>query len=132
MATAAHPIDTQDEITNPNIVKVVFDKNGRALYFSRAPIPFNRDQTHQQAWRHIGIYAYRAAFLKRYHLLPSSELEQIECLEQLRVMQNGDNIMLTTIDYDPGLGVDTQSDLDNIRQLFSAQSLHTRSSNTEN
>lgn len=119
MSTAAHLIDDALEIDNPNVVKVVFDQQGKALYFSRAAIPFDRDDEGRQAWRHIGIYAYRAGFLKRYQQLLPSNLEQSEKLEQLRVMDNGESIVVESIDYDPGIGVDTQDDLDRVRELLS-------------
>ena len=115
MSTAAHAIENQADIDNPNVVKVVFDQDGKALYFSRAAIPFDRDGDGRKAWRHIGIYAYRAGFLKRYHQLIPSVLEQSEKLEQLRVMDNGESIVVQTIDYDHGIGVDTQQDLDHVR-----------------
>ena len=118
MSTAAHLIDDQEEIQNPNVVKVVFDQFGKALYFSRSVIPYDRDNSGITAWRHIGIYAYRAEFLKRYHLLKVSALEQNEKLEQLRVMDNGESIMVETIDYDSGIGVDTQQDLDRVRAII--------------
>jgi len=119
MATAAHPLTNHVDIENPNIVKVVFDQSGKALYFSRAPIPYDRDGVTSSAWKHVGIYAYRASFLKRYNALAASEMEQIENLEQLRVLDNGDTIMVEAVDYDAGIGVDTQDDLDKVRQLFS-------------
>lgn len=118
MSTAAHLIDDVDDLRNPNVVKVVFNQQGKALYFSRATIPFSRDNTHSEAWRHIGIYAYRSEFLKRYSQLKPSNLEQSEKLEQLRVMDNGENILVESINYDAGIGVDTQDDLDKVRELF--------------
>lgn len=120
MSTAAHLIDDAEEISNPNVVKVVFDQLGRALYFSRSTIPHDRDHSGSNVWRHIGIYAYRAEFLKRYHLLKPSALEKSEKLEQLRVMDNGETILVETIDYDSGIGVDTQEDLDRVRQLLTS------------
>jgi len=97
---------------------VVFDSLGKALYFSRAPIPYARDQRIGNAWHHIGIYAYRASFLKRYHRLAPSMLEQTESLEQLRVLENGESIMVTRVDYDTGIGVDTLEDLERARILM--------------
>ena len=118
MSTAAKAIKDQADIDNPNVVKVVFNRHGRALYFSRAPIPFARDKRHSDAWHHIGIYAYRVSFLKRYDQLLTSGLEQTECLEQLRVLDNGDDIMVETVDYDTGIGVDTPEDLERVRRLM--------------
>ncbi|MFT6408843.1 MAG: 3-deoxy-manno-octulosonate cytidylyltransferase (CMP-KDO synthetase) [Arenicella sp.] len=119
MSTAAKEIDNEADIANPNIVKVVFSRAGRALYFSRAPIPYARDQRVGNAWHHIGIYAYRASFLKRYDQLLDSAIEQTECLEQLRVLDNGDSIMVETVDYDTGVGVDTAEDLERVISLMS-------------
>ncbi len=124
MSTAAHKITSDADFKNPNIVKVVIDQTGRALYFSRSAIPFTRDnsltQTSTQAWHHIGVYAYRAEFLKRYSKLKPSALEQSESLEQLRVMDNGETIMVQTIDYDAGIGVDTPEDLELVRRRLSS------------
>ena len=119
MSTAAKAINKQSDIDNPNVVKVVFSRAGKALYFSRAPIPYARDQRYTNAWHHIGIYAYRASFLKRYDQLVRSSIEQTESLEQLRVLDNGDDIMVETIDYDTGIGVDTAEDLERARALMS-------------
>ena len=119
MSTAAHQINDVEEINNPNVVKVVFNQQAQALYFSRSCIPHDRDQNDAKIWRHVGIYAYRADFLKRYHLLASSELEESEKLEQLRVMDNGETILVAAIDYDTGIGVDTQEDLEKVRNIFS-------------
>jgi 3-deoxy-manno-octulosonate cytidylyltransferase (CMP-KDO synthetase) len=118
MSTAAKAIETEDDLNNPNVVKVVFAQNGRALYFSRAGIPFARDKRTAKAWHHIGIYAYRSEFLKRYDRLQSSTLEQTESLEQLRVLDNGNDIMVETVDFDTGVGVDTPEDLDKVRALL--------------
>ncbi|MCH8538534.1 MAG: 3-deoxy-manno-octulosonate cytidylyltransferase, partial [Alkalimonas sp.] len=97
MATLAVPMQHEDEIRNPNSVKVVTDQQGYALYFSRSVIPYDRDQQFQQQLaqhyqRHIGIYAYRAGFIRRYVSWPVSSLEQIESLEQLRVLWHGEAI----------------------------------------
>jgi len=119
MATAAKAIDNQSDIDNPNVVKVVFSRAGKALYFSRASIPYARDERYTNAWHHIGVYAYRASFLKRYDQLVRSSIEQTESLEQLRVLDNGDDIMVETIDYDTGIGVDTAEDLERVRALMS-------------
>ena len=118
MSTAARKISDPALIEDPNVVKVVFARSGRALYFSRAAIPFARDERSADAWHHIGIYAYRAEFLKRYHQLAPSAIEQTESLEQLRVLDNGGEIMVEAIEYDPGIGVDTAEDLERVRSLM--------------
>ena len=126
MSTAAHVIDTPDELDNPNVVKVVLDAAGRALYFSRAPIPWWRDaRAHGSAalpdpppLRHIGLYAYQAGFLRRFPLLASSPLEQVEALEQLRVLWHGERIAVHVSASRPGPGVDTPEDLARVRALF--------------
>jgi len=126
MATACHPIHDEAAMRNPNIVKAVLDKDGNALYFSRAPIPYPRDAfAHNTALpanlpvlRHIGIYAYRASFLRAYSQLAPAAIEQIESLEQLRVLWHGYKIGVTiTQDAPPG-GVDTEADLLLARELF--------------
>jgi len=121
MSTAARAIEEQADIDNPNVVKVVFDQNGRALYFSRAPIPYAREERYTNAWHHIGIYAYRSSFLKRYDQLARSAIEQTESLEQLRVLDNGDAIMVETVDYDTGIGVDTADDLERVRRIMAGK-----------
>jgi 3-deoxy-manno-octulosonate cytidylyltransferase (CMP-KDO synthetase) len=121
MASACHPIHDEAAFLNPNIVKVVMDGSGHALYFSRAPIPYPRDEQHKQqivAHRHIGIYAYRVGFLKQYADLSVTALEQIESLEQLRVLYHGYKIAMSITDNAPASGVDTQADLDFVRQQF--------------
>ena len=127
MATAAHPILDAADVFNPNVVKVVLDKAGRALYFSRATIPWHRDAFAQtQAslplgyapLRHIGLYAYRNAFLQAYPKLEPAPLEAIEALEQLRVLWHGYPIAVhVTQDAPPG-GVDTPDYLARVRQHF--------------
>jgi 3-deoxy-manno-octulosonate cytidylyltransferase (CMP-KDO synthetase) len=117
MATACHAIHDEISLLNPNIVKVVIDCNSNALYFSRAPIPYPRDEIHKlaiQAYRHIGIYAYRVGFLNK----KPSALEKIESLEQLRVLFHGYKIGVAITQNAPASGVDTQSDLDYVRSLF--------------
>ena len=114
------------ELANPNIVKVVCDRAGRALYFSRAPIPWWRDGSTAGApaigplapLRHIGIYAYRAAFLRRFPSLPVSPLETIESLEQLRVLWHGERIAVHLSEHAAGIGVDTPEDLQRVRDLL--------------
>ena len=126
MSTAAHALSTIDELHNPNIVKVVLDAQSRALYFSRAPIPWWRDGhargeanlSEPRPLRHIGIYAYRAGFLRSFPTLAHSPLEHIEALEQLRVMWHGHHIAVHITDADPGPGVDTPDDLERVRALF--------------
>jgi len=127
MATAAHPIDRAEEIFNPNVVKVVLDRADRALYFSRATIPWHRDGFAQSAnmappgyrpLRHIGLYAYSNAFLQEYPRLALSPLEQIEALEQLRVLWHGYPIAVHVTPDAPAAGVDTPEDLERVRQYF--------------
>jgi 3-deoxy-manno-octulosonate cytidylyltransferase (CMP-KDO synthetase) len=121
MATACHAIHDEAALLNPNIVKVVMDVHGNALYFSRSPIPYPRDEVYKniiQAHRHIGIYAYRVGFLKQYAKLAVTELEKIESLEQLRVLHHGYKIGVTVTANAPESGVDTQADLDYVRNLF--------------
>lgn len=126
MSTAAHPIADRSEFDNPNVVKVVLDAAGRALYFSRAPIPWWRDGRASGApalqspapLRHIGLYAYRAGFLRRFPSLPAAPLEQLESLEQLRVLWHGERIAVHVTDSAPGPGVDTPEDLARVRALF--------------
>ncbi|CAI8165305.1 MAG: 3-deoxy-manno-octulosonate cytidylyltransferase [Pseudidiomarina mangrovi] len=118
MATLAVPIESVDEVMSPHAVKVVTDVNGYALYFSRAPIPYERDALGQQQLgaladyrRHIGIYAYRAGFVWRYVEWPASPLEQIESLEQLRVLWYGERIHVAEAIKAPPAGIDTPADL---------------------
>jgi 3-deoxy-manno-octulosonate cytidylyltransferase (CMP-KDO synthetase) len=127
MSTAAHAINTLADYCNPNVVKVVLDAAQRALYFSRAPLPWWRDGHAQgitalpaqpQALRHIGLYAYRAGFLRGFPGLPPSPLEQCESLEQLRVLWHGLRIAVHVTPHAPGPGVDTPEDLAHVRALF--------------
>ena len=128
MATLAHPIHDHADFINPNVVKVVADEAGYAVYFSRAPIPWPRDAfaAHADmpqelgALRHIGLYAYRAGFLRAYAGLAPSPLERHEMLEQLRVIWHGHRISLGITPTAPAPGVDTPEDLERVRQLFSA------------
>lgn len=122
MATACHQIHDEATFLNPNAVKVVMDAEGHALYFSRSPIPYPRDEQYKQtiaAYRHIGIYAYRVGFLKQYAQLSATTLEKIESLEQLRVLHHGYNIAVAITKNAPASGVDTQADLDAVRAHFS-------------
>jgi 3-deoxy-manno-octulosonate cytidylyltransferase (CMP-KDO synthetase) len=127
MATAAHTISDIEEAFNPNVVKVVLDKAGRALYFSRATIPWHRDgfalsrdamPAAYAPLRHIGLYAYRNAFLQEYPQLSISPLEQLEALEQLRVLWHGVPIAVHVTPHAPVTGVDTPEDLARVRQFF--------------
>ena len=126
MATVAHAIDDAAEFANPNVVKVVIDALDRALYFSRAPIPWWRDAPasgsavlpQPRPLRHVGIYAYRAGFLRRFPSLPPAPPEQIEALEQLRVLWHGERIAVHVSAERPGPGVDTPQDLERVRALF--------------
>ncbi|HEV2611219.1 MAG TPA: 3-deoxy-manno-octulosonate cytidylyltransferase [Noviherbaspirillum sp.] len=127
MATAAHPIDEIADIFNPNVVKVVLDKAGRALYFSRATVPWHRDgfaasreavPPGYRPLRHIGLYAYNNAFLQTYPTLDASPLEQIEALEQLRVLWHGYSIAVHLTPGAPAGGVDTPEDLIRVRRSF--------------
>jgi 3-deoxy-manno-octulosonate cytidylyltransferase (CMP-KDO synthetase) len=124
MATCAHPIDNAADAFNPNVVKVVLDKAGRALYFSRATIPWHRDAFAQSQdmlpagyapLRHIGLYAYSNAFLQAYPALEPAPLESIEALEQLRVLWHGYPIAVHITGSAPAAGVDTPEDLARVR-----------------
>lgn len=113
MATLCEPITTIEDYTNPNIVKVVFDKNNTALYFSRSPIPSDRDGgLPNEVYRHIGLYAYRAGYLQTFSALPSCQLEKTEALEQLRVLHDGGRIHVEPAVADAGIGIDTAEDLE--------------------
>jgi 3-deoxy-manno-octulosonate cytidylyltransferase (CMP-KDO synthetase) len=101
------------DIPNPNAVKVVTDLNGKALYFSRATIPFDRDRTGPRYFKHLGLYAYRKAALDRFVTLPESSLEKTERLEQLRFLENGISIYVGETPYD-SIGVDTEEDLQRV------------------
>lgn len=118
MATLCEPIRDEAEWRDPNIVKVVFAADGRALYFSRAPIPWASPGTVPGcAFRHIGIYAYRAGFLLAYTQLPPPELEKTEKLEQLRALHHGFRIRVAKACAPAGIGVDSPADLDRARRL---------------
>lgn len=130
MATAAHPLSAPDDFFNTNVVKVVCDSRGRALYFSRAPIPWDRDRfassrdefpANFPARRHIGLYAYRVSFLRRFGQLAVSPLERCESLEQLRALWHGYPIQVVSVDHAPVPGVDTPEDLERVRRLFDAE-----------
>ncbi|MCA6965891.1 3-deoxy-manno-octulosonate cytidylyltransferase [Pectobacterium carotovorum] len=128
MATLAVPIETSEEAFNPNAVKVVTDAEGYALYFSRATIPWDREHFAQSKetigdhfLRHIGIYAYRAGFVRRYVSWAPSQLEQIELLEQLRVLWYGEKIHVAVAKAVPSVGVDTPEDLARVRHVMASQ-----------
>jgi 3-deoxy-manno-octulosonate cytidylyltransferase (CMP-KDO synthetase) len=132
MATAAHPIDNMADMLNPNVVKVVLDSGGRAMYFSRAAIPWHRDSfsladatatgdgtaPQGRPLRHIGLYAYTNRFLQRYPTLPPSPLESIEALEQLRVLWHRIPIAVHITHGTPAPGIDTPEDLERARKHF--------------
>jgi len=125
MSTAAHTIDNEADYANPNVVKVVLDAAGRALYFTRASVPFWRDGPRGAVpapppLRHMGLYGYRAGFLRLYPTLPAAPIEQLEQLEQLRVLWHGERIAVHVSDHAPGAGVDTPADLERVRALFAA------------
>jgi 3-deoxy-manno-octulosonate cytidylyltransferase (CMP-KDO synthetase) len=128
MSTVAHSIEDAADFRNPNVVKVVLDAAQRALYFSRASIPWWRDAPRDDQGqaalasppplRHVGLYGYRAAFLRRFPTLEPSPLERIESLEQLRVLWHGERIAVHVCAEAPGIGVDTPADLERVRALF--------------
>jgi 3-deoxy-manno-octulosonate cytidylyltransferase (CMP-KDO synthetase) len=127
MGTAAHAIHDLAEFTNPNVVKVVMDARQLALYFSRAPIPWWRDGQQDGSFkalpspaplRHIGIYSYRASFLRQFPQLPAAPIETLESLEQLRALWHGHRIAVHVTDAAPGPGVDTPADLERVRGIF--------------
>lgn len=132
ISTACHALQDRAEMFNPNVVKVVLDRDGYALYFSRAPIPWARDAwanaspltPHPSlpdgfpAFRHVGIYAYRAGFLKIYGTLSPAAIEQYEALEQLRALWHGYRISVALTSTAPAAGVDTMEDLERVRSLF--------------
>lgn len=124
MSTAAHAIDNWADFINPNVVKVVLNAQGVALYFSRAPIPHWRDQAlagtlpKPAPLRHIGIYGYRVGFLRQFPRLAQAPLEVTEALEQLRAMWHGHKIAVYVSDHAPGPGVDTPEDLERVRRII--------------
>lgn len=133
MATAAHAIQNTDDFFNPDVVKVVITKSMQAMYFSRAPIAWWRDGMRPSAsgtitavlpdpapLRHVGIYAYRVGFLRRFSALEQSPLEKVEALEQLRVLWHGERIAVHTTFTSPAAGVDTPQDLARVRALLAS------------
>lgn len=130
IATCACAIHDSDGLFNPNIVKVVCNQAGQALYFSRAPIPWARDALADggrrvadglPALHHIGLYAYRAGFLRRFPELPIGPLERFESLEQLRALEHGYRIVVRQSDSMPAAGVDTADDLERVRRIYRQQ-----------
>jgi 3-deoxy-manno-octulosonate cytidylyltransferase (CMP-KDO synthetase) len=129
IATLCTPISTLEEFLDPNAVKVVSDSNGAALYFSRAPIPWNRDgaprgltsqSSFTGAYRHLGIYAYRVAALREMSQTPPSDLERTEKLEQLRALQMGMRVAVAVATIAPPAGIDTPEDLERVRATLTA------------
>lgn len=128
MATAAHPLEDLADLHNPNVVKVVLDQQQRALYFSRAAIPWWRDRPvvpgaampMQSALRHIGLYAYRAGYLRQFPALSAAPIELTESLEQLRVLWHGGRIAVHLTPSAPAAGVDTPEDLLRVQRIFQA------------
>jgi len=115
IATLCHRIETIQEYDDPNVVKVTKNAKGRALYFSRSSLPYIRDVNvkvlkENEVFRHVGIYAYRVHYLKQFIKMPASPLENIEKLEQLRALENGDEIAIDACCENPGIGVDTMND----------------------
>ena len=131
MSTAAHAIDSAADFGNPNVVKLVLDARGHAMYFSRAPIPWWRDgrapndgpavPTSPAPLRHIGIYGYRAGFIRTFPTLSPAPIETTEALEQLRALWHGFRIAVHVSDHSPGPGVDTPEDLARVRALFAGR-----------
>ena len=124
MSTLCEPIHALEEFQRDSIVKVVMSKFNEALYFSRSPIPYDRDGAkqavatlHQQAFRHLGLYAYRVSLLQNYVTWDMGQLEQLESLEQLRVLENGHRIAIQVATVNLPPGVDTQSDLDRLNAM---------------
>jgi 3-deoxy-manno-octulosonate cytidylyltransferase (CMP-KDO synthetase) len=128
MSTAAHAIDNVADLANTNVVKVALDAQGMALYFSRATIPWSRDAfaagIHAlpplPLLRHVGIYGYRAGFLRGFPRMPQAPIETAEALEQLRALWHGHRIAVHVTETAPGIGVDTPEDLERVRSLFAA------------
>ena len=117
MASACHPIADEAEIANPNVVKVVLDAEGHALYFSRSRVPYPRSPG-AVTYRHVGLYAYRVAFLDEYTKLLPSPLEKAEALEQLRALWHGYRIAMVTSEGAVPPGVDTRDDLEAVRRMW--------------
>jgi 3-deoxy-manno-octulosonate cytidylyltransferase (CMP-KDO synthetase) len=125
IATAVAPVQTLSEFLDPSCVKALRARDGRALYFSRAPVPWPRDRVADGrpaeftgAWRHIGIYAYRVRSLLKFAAWPPTPLEQIEKLEQLRALEHGMSIYLLALAEAPAAGVDTPEDIERVRAVL--------------
>ena len=114
ISTLIREITDKKEVINPNLVKAVIDNQGKALYFSRAPIPYEREEGHAQYYGHVGLYVYRRESLLKLTGLGQTNLEKAECLEQLRALQNGFVIKTVKVDYKP-LGIDTPEDLEEFK-----------------
>ena len=124
MGTLKKRIENPREIADPNVVKVVTDQAGDAIYFSRCPIPFEREKSGDTPYfKHIGLYVYQREFLLAYSSLPVGPLETAERLEQLRALENGYRIRVVETEYE-SLGVDTPEDLERVSKLFDASNLH--------
>lgn len=129
IATACHPLHDKASVMSSSIVKVVIDQAGYALYFSRAPIPYARDAYDAgldmpqglPVYKHIGIYAYRASFLRQYKQLAPAPIERFEALEQLRALWHGYKISVMVAEHSPGIGVDTKADLEYVRAVLLQQ-----------
>jgi 3-deoxy-manno-octulosonate cytidylyltransferase (CMP-KDO synthetase) len=121
VGTLKTPASSED-VANPNLVKVVADKSGRSLYFSRSTIPFDRDNSQPGYFKHLGIYAYRKPFLDKFVTLPESSLERAERLEQLRFLENGIPIHVAETAYD-SIGVDTEDDFRRVMKLLAAENI---------
>lgn len=117
MSTLKHLIKDEEEINNPNVVKVITDKNSNAIYFSRSKIPYARNSQNFNYYKHIGLYVYRKKFLLRFAEMESTPLEVQESLEQLRVIENGYKIKVIETGYD-SIGVDTEEDLEKVRNIL--------------
>jgi 3-deoxy-manno-octulosonate cytidylyltransferase (CMP-KDO synthetase) len=130
IATACHPLRDAAELTDPNVVKVVLDREGYALYFSRAPIPYARDAyaggiraipAGLPAYRHLGIYAYRCEFLRAFKRLTPVPIERFEALEQLRALAHGFRVSVAVTRSAPHRGVDTPEDLEHVRRVLESK-----------
>ncbi len=125
VATAAVRISSRGELRNPNVVKVVADLHGYAIYFSRLPIPYQMRRGAAPPFKHLGIYAYRSQFLQLFAKLPPTPLELAESLEQLRILEHGYKIRVVEVEHDSP-GVDTEADLRRVRRLLSWHSVRCR------
>lgn len=126
MSTLRRQIEAPEDLRNPNVTKVVVDREGFALYFSRAPIPFTREGCPAApAWRHIGLYVYRRECLLKLTTLPPTAMERAEALEQLRALEHGIRIRTVETDYD-SIGVDTPEDLERVRHMMTTSAVHSR------